>query len=319
MNILITGANGFVGCFLSTKLAESGFNVIAVTRTSSEFSSEIKHIIKPKINDQTSWHDALTGCDVVIHLAARVHVMNEQSNNPLQAFLDVNLHGTINLAKQAIAAGVKRFVYVSSIKVNGEYTEGTGFTERDIPNPKDSYAVSKWRAEEALLELSKTTGMEVVIIRPTLVYGAGVKANFLRLLEVINKSLPLPLANINNQRSMIYIGNLVDALMACATHPNAANQTYLVSDDESVSTPVLIRLLAKSLGKRCFVFPFPIFIMKFLAGLLGKSAAVDRLTQSLVIDSSKIRRELGWVPPYSLQQGLDKTVGKVRDPESSSG
>ena len=319
MNILITGANGFVGCFLSTKLAESGFNVIAVTRTSSEFSSEIKHIIKPKINDQTSWHDALTGCDVVIHLAARVHVMNEQSNNPLQAFLDVNLHGTINLAKQAIAAGVKRFVYVSSIKVNGEYTEGTGFTERDIPNPQDSYAVSKWRAEEALLELSKTTGMEVVIIRPTLVYGAGVKANFLRLLEVINKSLPLPLANINNQRSMIYIGNLVDALMACATHPNAANQTYLVSDDESVSTPVLIRLLAKSLGKRCFVFPFPIFIMKFLAGLLGKSAAVDRLTQSLVIDSSKIRRELGWVPPYSLQQGLDKTVGKVRDPESSSG
>ena len=307
LKLLVTGANGFVGRAFCAEAVARGLSVVAVTRQATNLHN-VQVVSLGNIDANTDWQATLLGCDVVMHLAARVHVMDEHSTKPLQAFLDVNCYATMSLAKQAAAAGVKRFVYVSSIKVNGEFTAIKPFTEENQANPQDSYAVSKWQAEQTLLQLAKETDMEVVIIRPTLVYGAGVKANFLSLLNAVNKSLPLPVGSIDNRRSIIYVGNLVDALIASATHLAAAGQTYLVSDGESVSTPNLIHSLEKTLGRRCFVFSFPISILRFLARLLGKSTAVDRLTQSLQIDSSKIRNELGWKPPYTMQQGLQATA-----------
>lgn len=261
-----------------------------------------------KVNADTNWSKALIDVDTIIHLAARVHVMHEYVTDPLSEFLEVNLHGTTNLARQAAKAGVKRFVYVSSIKVNGEFTDGTPFTEDNKPHPQDPYGVSKWEAEQALKKISAETGIEVVIVRPPLVYGPGVKANFYNLLKIVYKALPLPLGTINNRRSMIYVGNLVDALIVCATHPQAAGKTYLVSDGEDISTPRLINQLARALSRPCRIFSVPLSWMRFFARLIGKSAVLDRLTQSLVVDSSLIRRELQWEPPYSLQQGLQETA-----------
>ena len=307
MNFLVTGANGFVGYALTRTLSAKN-NVVAALRSFNTDESLITQLLIKDINAPLDWFIAISKIDVVIHLAARVHVIDELSSDPLYDFLEVNLYGTLNLAKYAAKSGVKRFVYISSVKVNGEYTEHKPFDEDDSANPHDAYAVSKWRAEQALRQLSKEIQMEIVIIRPPLVYGSGVKANFLRLLKLVNKSIPMPLACIRNQRSMIYVGNLVDAIITCATHPKAANQTYLVSDGESVSTPQLIRNIAQASGKRVLLLPFPISMMKFLAKLFGKSAAVDRLTQSLVIDSSKIRRELDWTPPFTMTQGLKATA-----------
>ena len=308
VKLLVTGANGFVGLALCADAAAKGMLVRGSVRISRDLPVGVEYIATGEVEKATDWYNALSGCDAVVHLAARVHVMNDQSADPLQEFLNVNLDGTLNLAKQAADAGVKRFVYVSSIKVNGEFTVNKPFNEQDNPNPQDPYAVSKYQAEKALFELAKTTGMEVVIIRPPLVYGAEVKANFLQLIGFVNRLFPLPLASVKNQRSMIYVGNLVDAIITCATHPKAANQLYLVSDNELASTPQLIRQLANALGKKSLVLPFPIFMLKFLAKLFGKSAAVDRLTQSLVIDSSKIRHELNWGPPYTMAQGLKITA-----------
>ena len=304
----MTGATGFVGGAVVNRLVNEGDDVVVAIRRPLPYKLAYTHVLLGDMDENTPWGDALLNVDVVIHLAARVHVMNEKSSNPLQAFLDVNLHGTLNLAKQATAAGVKRFIYVSSIKVNGENTQNKPFDEVDLANPCDPYAVSKWQAEQALRQLSKENPMTIVIIRPPLVYGPRVKANFFRLLNMINKSLFFPLASINNQRSMVYIGNLVDAIITCAIHPKAANQTYLVSDKESVSTPELIQNIAQALEKRIFLLPFPIFMMKFLARLFGKSAVVDRLMQSLVIDSSKIRQELNWIPPFTMVEGLKATA-----------
>lgn len=308
MKFLITGASGFVGRALCNELTTQGQYVKAVVRSRELSINYVKLQTIATLGQNFDGSEMLQGIDSVIHLAARVHIMNDQSINPLQDFLDVNFYGTINLAKQAAATGVKRFVYVSSIKVNGEYAEDKPFDEGDLANPQDHYAVSKWKAEQALRQLSEETAMEIVIIRPPLVYGPGVKANFLRLLNMVNKSVPLPLASINNRRSMVYIGNLVDAIITCAIHPKAANQTYLVSDKESVSTPELIRNIAQALGRRIYLLPFPIYVMKYLARLVGKSAAVNRLTQSLVIDSSKIRQDLDWTPPFTMTQGLKTTA-----------
>ena len=309
MNLLVTGANGFVGRALCVEAVARGMQVHGSVRDNGDFPVGVECVVVGEIDDNTNWQCALNGCDVVVHLAARVHVMRESAKNPLEAFRRVNVTGTEHLARSAAASGVKRFVFVSSVKVNGEETLGsTSYAERDMPMPQDVYGISKWEAEQALHLVADETGLEVVIVRPPLVYGAGVKGNFAQLLSVFKRSIPLPLASIKNQRELIYVGNLVDALLACAMHPAAAGQTYLVSDGEGVSTPDLIRNLAKALGQRCFIFPFPIFMMQFLARLLGKSAAVDRLTQSLQIDGSKIRNELGWRPPFILQQGLQATA-----------
>ena len=305
----MTGANGFVGHALCAGAVARGMQVRGSIRHQCDLPAGVERVVVGEIDEKTNWWGALNGCDIVMHLAARAHVMHESAKNPLEEFRRVNVQGTEHLARNAVASGVKRFVYVSSIKVIGEETlGGKTYAERDMPMPQDAYGVSKWEAEQVLHRVAEETGLEVVIVRPPLVYGAGVKGNFAQLLSVLMRGIPLPLASIRNQRDLIYVGNLVDALIACATHPAAVGQTYLVSDGEGVSTPDLIRNLAQALGKFNLVFPFPIYVMRFCAGLFGKSAAVDRLTQSLQIDSSKIRKELSWKPPCTMQQGLQATA-----------
>lgn len=308
MKFLVTGANGFVGKQLCAELLRQRQSVRIAVRSGVSPAENVEVVVVGSISGETDWSNVLQEVDVVIHLAARVHVMHDETDNPLDEFLKVNLHGTVNLARQA-AAGAKRFVYVSSIKVNGEQTaSGKPFAESDTPHPQDAYAISKWQAELALQAISQETGMEVVIVRPPLVYGPGVKANFANLLSAINRGIPLPFGNISNSRSLIYVGNLVDALIACATHPAAAGKTYLVSDGEDVSTPQLVQAVAYALHKPGRIFSMSITLIRGIAKLCGKPSAVDRLTQSLVIDSSKIRSELGWQPPYTMAQGLQATA-----------
>jgi nucleoside-diphosphate-sugar epimerase len=306
MRFLITGASGFIGRGLLAELSQIQYQVLAIARRSLAGFDTVSVGL---IDGQTDWGDLLQGVDVIVHLAARVHVMEEHATDPSGEFSAVNLHGTTNLARQAAKAGVKRFVYVSSIKVNGEQTsKGRPFTESDHLQPQDDYAISKYEAEQALHSISRETGMEVVIVRPPLVYGPNVKANFLKLLELVDRGVPLPLGNVENSRSLIYVGNLVDALITCAMHPAAAGNAYLVSDGEDVSTPQLIQAVADALHRPSRVFPISLALMRGAAALIGKSAAIDRLMQSLVIDSSKIRNELGWQPPYTLAQGLQATA-----------
>ena len=282
----------------------------AVRRSDVILNSKISRVTVGEINSQTDWSAALTGVDVVIHLAARVHVMKENSANLLDVFRITNVHGTEQLARSAAAHGVRRLVFVSSIKVNGEETiAGHRYTELDTPSPKDPYGVSKCEAEQALHRVVQETGIEVVIVRPPLVYGAGVKGNFAQMLKVLAKGIPLPLASVSNLRSLVYLGNFVDALLICATHPAAAGQTYLVSDVEDVSTPALLRQLGAAMGHPAHLLPCPPVLLKLAGRLLGKSDQVERLLGSLQVDSSKIRRELGWRPPYTLQQGLQATGG----------
>jgi nucleoside-diphosphate-sugar epimerase len=309
-SLLVTGGNGFVGRALCSTLAQLGHNVTAaVRRSESVAAGQIRHVAVGEINEQTVWSTALAGVNIVIHLAARVHVMHDTAVDPLAEFRKVNVVGTEHLARSAAASGVKRLVYVSSIKVNGEETSGCRiYSERDIPAPKDPYGISKWEAEQALHRIAKETGLEVVIVRPPLVYGAEVKGNFAEMLRVVSRGIPLPLASARNQRDLVYVGNLVDALITCATHPAAAGQTYLVSDGESVSTSELLRYLAEATGVPSRVFPFPPALLKVAGNLAGKSMQVERLLGSLRVNSSKIRSELNWNPPYTLQQGLYEMV-----------
>ena len=261
------------------------------------------------IDGETDWSATLNGVDTVIHLAARVHVMKDKAADPLAEFLKVNLYGTSNLAQQAASAGVKRFVYVSSVKVNGEQTTvNRPFTETDEPDPQDPYGISKWRAEQDLQRIAHETGLEVVIVRPPLVYGPGVKGNFISLLAAIDRGIPLPLAGANNMRSLVYVGNLVDALIACATHPAAAGQTYLVSDGADVSTAQLVEKIAVALGRKSRSFYLFPGLLRAVATLLGRTEQMDRLFGSLRVNDEKLRRELGWSPPYTLEQGLRATA-----------
>ena len=311
LRVLITGASGFVGQKVIARAKSRGMDVTAVLRKMSEPPSSAKSILVDEISGSTNWGNSLRGADVVIHLAARVHVMKEDSSDPLQEFRKVNVAGTEHLARCAAASGVKRFVYVSSIKVNGESTDSiSAFSEADAPSPQDPYGVSKWEAELALQRVAQQTGLEVVIVRPPLVYGKGVKGNFAQMLKVLAKGIPLPLAAVHNLRSLIYVENLADALLVCATHPAAAGNTYLVSDGEDVSTPDLLRQLGEAMGHPARLLPCPAVLLTLLARLVGKSAQVERLAGSLRVDSGKIRRELGWQPPYRMQEGLRKTIEK---------
>ena len=261
------------------------------------------------IDGQTNWTNALQDVGVVIHLAARVHVMHDSAVDPLAEFRRANTAGTEHLARCAAASGVKRLVYVSSIKVNGEEThDGKIYSEQDTPAPQDAYAISKWEAEQALYRVSAETGLEVVIVRPPLVYGPGVKGNFAQMLNVVAKRFPLPFASVPNRRDLIYVENLADALITCATHPAAANQTYLICDGAAVSTPDLLHQLAHVLDVPSRLFPCPPTLLRLVGKLAGKSQQLDRLLGSLQIDDGKIRRELNWQPPYSLQQGLLATA-----------
>lgn len=307
--VLITGANGFVGNSLCKTLALRGYIAHGATRLPCEFPSAVKNVLVGEINNQTDWKLILGGCDVVIHLAARVHVMQETEGNPLSEFRKVNVAGTEHLAWSAAAAGVKRLVYVSSIKVNGEETcNDQAYTEQSNPSPQDPYGISKWEAEQALHRVAKETGLEVVIVRPPLVYGPNVKGNFAQMISVIARGVPLPFASVNNKRSLIYVKNLVDALILCATHSAAPGNTYLVSDGEDISTSDLLRKLAFAMEKKSRLFLFPMSLLRLTARVFRKSDQVTRLLGSLRVDSSKIRHELGWVPPFSVSDGLKATV-----------
>jgi nucleoside-diphosphate-sugar epimerase len=315
--VVVTGASGFVGHALCGRLLDEGIGVIAVGRSKSDFPSfadrSFTQIQVGEIGPSTVWAAALDGVEVVIHLAARVHVMHESALDPLAEFRSVNTAGTEHLARCAAASGVKRMVYVSSIKVNGEQThDGQAFSESDIPAPQDPYGVSKWEAERALHRVSSETGLEIVIVRPPLVYGPGVKGNFAQMLKVVARGMPLPFGSLRNQRSLIYLGNLVDALIACATHSAAAGQTYLVCDGEDVSTPGLLRELAVAMHAPSRLLPCPATLLRLAGKLVGKSQQVERLLGSLQVDGGKMRHDLNWMPPYSLRQGLQATADWYR-------
>lgn len=302
MRFFVTGASGFVGSALSSELKLRGIDVHSTLRTQQE------------INGSTDWRDVLQGVSVVIHLAARVHVMHENAANPLAEFRKVNVEGAEHLARSAAAAGVKRLVYVSSIKVNGEETiGGQRYSEESAPFTKDPYGVSKWEAEQALQRVAAETGLEVVIIRPPLVYGVGVKGNFAQMLSVVSRRIPLPFAAVKNQRSLIYVGNLVDALISCAIHPVASGKTYLVCDGEDISTPELLNSLGAEMGCPARLFQCPMWLLSMIGEITGRSDQLQRLVGSLQIDSHKIRSELNWKPPYSLQQGLKITAEWYRE------
>ena len=304
-SILITGATGFVGQALVAELRDRPLKR-ALRRARAEALST--DVIVGDIGPDTDWRDALKGVGCVVHLAARTHVIEEQDTDSLARYREINVLGTSRLAEQAAAAGVRRLIFLSSIKVNGEATAEHPFTENDAPGPIDAYGISKSEAEVNLRAIGAKTGMETVILRPPLVYGPGVKGNFLRLLQLIERGMPLPLGSIRNQRSLIGVSNLADAIVACIDSPAAAGQTYLVSDGEDVSTPELVARLARAMGKFPHLLPCPAALLNLGAALLGKRAEILRLTGSLQVDSSRIRRELDWRPRYSLDQGLNATV-----------
>lgn len=308
--VLLTGATGFVGRFLCQRLLTGGRRVLGTLLPSEQpaiLVSGVEPAVVEPLSSGTDWHGALEGVDTVIHLAARVHVMDDPAADPLGEFRKVNTEGTTKLARDAAKAGVKRLVFISSVKVNGE-ENNLPYSEESPANPADPYGISKWEAEIVLRQIESETGLEVVIVRPPLVYGPGVKANFFRMIQTVQRGIPLPLASITNRRSLIYVGTLVDALATCAAHPAAAGKTYLVSDGEDVSTPELIRRTAAALNIPARLFPVPLSLMRLAGTVTGKSAAVDRLTGSLTVDSSKIRQELGWTPPFTMEEGLAATA-----------
>lgn len=314
--ILVTGSTGFVGKALVTRLVtdELYANVIASVRCITPLSPD--RVLQVQVGDllpTTDWTFALQGVEKVVHCAARVHVMQDDVADPLKAYREVNVSATLNLARQAAQAGVRRFVFVSSIKVNGEATlRGESFSADDVPAPLDPYGISKLEAEQGLRELEAETGMGVVIVRPSLVYGPGVKANFASMMRWVARGVPLPLGAIHNCRSMVALDNLVDLLVTCLTQPAAAGQTFLASDGEDVSTTELLRRTAQAMGKTAFLLPVPAYLLESGAVLLGKRAAAQRLCGSLQVDIEKTRRLLGWNPPLTLDQGLKKAVEGMR-------
>jgi len=309
--IFVTGASGFVGRRLTAVLAELGHEVRAAVRTAAPLAagSIWESIMVGNLDSDTDWWAALDDVGVVVHLAARVHVMQETTSDLLTEFRRVNVQGTLNLAQQASEAGVRRFVYVSSIKVNGEATQpGERFTAEDAVAPLDAYGISKMEVEHGLRQIAQQTGMEVVIIRPPLVYGPGAKANFAALMRAVQRGWPLPLGAVHNQRSLVALDNLVDFIIICINHPQAANQTFLVSDGQDLSTTELVRGMARASGVPARLIPVPVWALQAGASLLGKGDVVQRLCGNLQVDISKARTLLGWVPPLSVEEGLKRAM-----------
>jgi nucleoside-diphosphate-sugar epimerase len=304
--VLVTGANGFIGRALCDVLAASGRRVRKAVRIRVPGLPDA--VAVDDIGPDTDWRTALEGVSGVVHLAARTHVLRETATNPLAEYRNINVAGTECLARSAAAGGVRRLVFVSSVKVNGERTGERPYSEDDTPRPEDAYGVSKWEAEQALFRIAAETGLEVVVLRPPLVYGPGVKGNFLRLMHLVARGAPLPFGAVDNRRSFIYSGNLTSATITALDAPRAAGRTYLVSDGEDVSTPDLMRRLARALGAKPRLLSLPLAALGLAAMLAGKRAEFARLTGSLQVDSSRLRRELGWQPPFTLAHGLELTA-----------
>jgi nucleoside-diphosphate-sugar epimerase len=316
--VLVTGANGFIGGALCEALRAAGRGVRrAVRHTGGGATSGT--VAVGDIGPETDWSAALEGASCVVHLAARTHVLNETATDPLAEYRRINVAATEQLARSAAARGVRRLVFLSSVKVNGERTVSRPYTEADEPRPEDAYGISKWEAEQVLARIAAGTGLQVVVLRPPLVYGPGVKGNFGRLLRIVARGTPLLLASLDNRRSLVYAGNLVEAIVKSIDTPRAAGRTYLVSDGEDVSTPDLVRAIARALGVDARLLRFPPILLRFGATVLGKGAEFRRLAGSLQVDGSAIRRELAWGPRYGLAQGLEQTARWYRENFPGSG
>ena len=305
--VLVTGASGFIGGALVAGLVADGFNVTGAMRCPTNATWAVQ---SPVLGEAAAdWRARLEGHTVVVHTAARAHMLDDRAADPLSEFRRVNLLGTLQLAEQAISMGVRRFVFLSSIGVNGlETTLGNSFSEEGRPNPHNAYALSKWEAEQGLLRIAAGTDMDVVIIRPPLVYGPNAPGNFGSLMRWLRRGIPLPLGAIHNQRSLVALDNLVDLIVTCITHPAAANQTFLVSDDEDISTTELLERMGQAMNRPARLIPVPAGLLTQAAALLGKGDMAQRLCGSLQVDIKKTRQLLGWKPPLSLDQGLKKAA-----------
>ena len=309
----MTGAAGFLGRELLSQLVSRGhFDVRGLTRREPmEPVAGAKYLSSGDISLLTEWQAPVAGIDVIVHAAGRAHLLNDSSADPLTAFRRVNVKGTLKLAQQAAAMGVRRFVFLSSVGVNGVQTaSGKAFKEADQPQPHNAYALSKWEAEQGLLHIANETELEVVIIRPPLVYGRNAPGNFGSLQSIVRRGYPLPLGSVHNQRSLVALDNLVDFIVTCITHPQAANQTFLVSDGQDLSTTELVRGMAQAAGVPARLLPVPVWALQAGATLMGKGDVVQRLCGNLQVDISKARSVLGWVPPVSVEEGLRRAMAE---------
>lgn len=302
MNVLMTGASGFLGSHLFESASQS-HNIALLTRKKvSILTKPIQHVVG-QFSSDTNYANSTKNIECIVHVAARAHVINEQAYDALSLYREVNTFATLSLARQAANDGVKRFIFISSIGVNG-VSNTLPFKHSDKPNPTEEYAISKYEAEVGLKEIAENTGMEVVIIRPPLVYGKNAPGNFGTLLKVAEKNLPLPLGAINNQRSFVAVDNLIDLIITCIDHPNAANQIFLVSDDQDISTSNLLKKLTLAVGKKPWLLPVPVSFLKFAASIFGKRAAVERFSSSLTVDIEHTKQILNWKPPITLDEGV---------------
>jgi len=308
MKVLVTGATGLIGRALCPLLRSRGFAVRAAVRGRAALAADIEVATIDALGPATHWSAAVSGADAIVHLAGRAHVLGDVGPDEAATVHAMNVEATAHLARAATRAGVRRFVFVSTAKVHGEQNVGGPWIEQDPPAPQDLYAQSKWEAEQTLTQLSRTSALEVVILRPPLVYGPGVKANFLRLLRTVDRGLPVPLGAIRNRRSLVYVDNLADAIATCLDRPAAANRTFLVSDGEDVSTPELIRRVAAALDRPARLVSVPLWMLRVGARMLGRSADFERLAGDLAVDASAIRRDLRWQPLHSMQAGLEATA-----------
>jgi nucleoside-diphosphate-sugar epimerase len=306
--VLVTGATGFVGHTLCQVLAKAGYEIRAATRTpGAVVAGAAEQVTVGEIGPSTDWRPALQGIDFIIHSAARAHRVNDPIENSNQ-YIATNTDGTACLARAASQAGVRRFVFLSTIKVNGEETEGVAYTATDRPDPQDAYATSKWLAEQKVNDIAAQTSMQAVIVRPPLVYGPGVRANFLRLLRWVDRQRPLPLAAIRNRRSLVSVWNLCDLLVNILENPVATHGTWMVSDANDLSTPELIRRIAAAMHRPTRLLPVPVKLLEVAGGMLGRAAEVRRLCGSLVVDVSRTRTALGWSPPMTVDEALARTI-----------